>query len=120
MKAVNYILVNLVHKGLENGGGVSKAVGHDEVFVVPSCGDKGRLPSGAFTYTDKVKCTSQVKFCIDVGAAHLFKGRWDQRETVLDRDVIHGTVINTWMETTILFSNKEAGCSRGTQTNETV
>jgi hypothetical protein len=36
---------------------------------------------------------------------HLFKGHWDQRkrETVLDRDVIQGTVVNTWRKTTVLF-----------------
>ena len=39
----------------------------------------------------------------------LFKVRWDQRkrETVLDYDVIQGTVINTWTETTVLLSNEE-------------
>ena len=89
-KAVDHIVENLVHNGLENGGGVRKAIGHDQVFVVPSSGDKGSLPVFAFTYTDKVICTSQV---------YLFKGRWDQRKTVLDRDVIQGRVINTWTET---------------------
>lgn len=78
---------------MEDGGGVSKAIGHDQVFVVPSCGDKGRLPFVAFTYTDKVICTLQVEFCLDVGAVHLFKGCWDQRKTVLD--IIQRTLINT-------------------------
>ena len=113
------ILQNLVHKGLEDGGGVTKAVGHDQVFVVPSCGDKGRLPFVAFTYTDKVICTSSIKK--DDGVAHLFKGRWDQRNTVLGRDVIQGMVINTWMETTVLFSNEEALHSQARRrTNETI
>ena len=88
---VDHILENFVHIGLEDGGGVRKAVWHDQVFIVPLSGDKGRLPFVIFTYTDKVICTSQVEFSIDVVAAHLFKGRWDQRkrEMVLDRDVIH-------------------------------
>jgi hypothetical protein len=122
-KAIDHILENLVHKGLADGGGVSKAVGHDQGLVVPSCGDKGHLPFIPFAYTDKVICTSLVEFCIDVGAAHFFKGRWDQREreTVLDHDVIQGMVINTWTESTVIFSNEEAGCSRGRRrANETI
>jgi hypothetical protein len=88
---------------------VCKAVGHDQVFVVHSSCDKGHLPFIAITYTDKVICTLQVEFSIYVGAAHLFKDRWDQRkrETVLDQDVIQGTIINTWTETTILFPTKK-------------
>ena len=79
-KVVDHILENLVHKGLEDNEGVRKAVGNDQLFVVPSSGDKGRLPFVAFTYTNKIKCTSQGEFSIDVGAAHLFQGRWDQRK----------------------------------------
>ena len=74
-------------------------------------------------YTVKVIGTSQVEFCIDVDVAHLLKGHWNQRkrETVLDHDVIWGMVINTWMETTILFSNEEVGHCRGRgRTNDTV
>jgi hypothetical protein len=88
-KAVDHILENLVHKGLEDGGGSHKAVGQDLVFIVPLSGDKGRLSFAVFTYYTVI-CTSQVGFRIDVGVAHLFKGRWVQKkkETVLDRDVI--------------------------------
>jgi hypothetical protein len=64
-KAVDYIVENLIHKRLEDGGSVSKAIGHDEVFVSPWCDDKRCLPFVAIWDTDKVICTSQ--FCIDVG-----------------------------------------------------
>ncbi len=45
---------HLMHKVLEYGGGVDKAIGHDEKFIVTSRGHKSCLPLVPLTYSDEV------------------------------------------------------------------
>ncbi len=52
---------NLVHKFLEDGGGVDKAEGHNEVLVVAGRSNECHLPLIAFLDPNEVVQTSQVQ-----------------------------------------------------------
>lgn len=43
-KVIEELPEHLVHKPLEEGRGIVKAIWHDEIFVVPRWGNEARLP----------------------------------------------------------------------------
>ncbi len=61
-----------MHKVLEYGGGVDKAIRHDEAFVVAGRHHKCRLPLSPLMYPDEVICTAEVQLGEDGGSAEMF------------------------------------------------
>ncbi len=61
-----------MHKVLEYGGGVDKAIRHDVIFVVAGRCHKLRLPLVPLMYSDEVICAAKVQLGEYEGSAEMF------------------------------------------------
>jgi hypothetical protein len=114
-KLANSVSKELIHSTLESGRGVAQPKRHDKPFIVTngsgkSClGNISRLDldlmiaGGKIQGSEVLRTIKHVQEVINTG-----KGI-----SILDSDLVQGTIIHTHPQSTILFTNKENGGTIG-------
>ena len=90
MSLVDQVLQDVVHHGLEGGGGVGKAEEHDRWFEEPSVGTEGSLPLVSFLYSYVIVSPPNIQLGKDPGPLQLVDELLYQRQgvAILDRAFI--------------------------------
>ena len=112
---IQEVTKNVVHKTLEGGGCIGESERHNCPFKRAVASAESSLPFITFSYANKVIGVPEVKGHIDAsftssGKEIVNKGKWI---TVLLRDLIKATEIDTKSKRAILFSDKEDQSSMG-------
>ncbi|GBG83683.1 hypothetical protein CBR_g37484 [Chara braunii] len=86
---------DVIHGGLECGGGIGESEEHHEEFVVPEARAKGGLVGVLLADVDLVEATAEINLGEILGSTEAIKKLGYAREwvLVLDRDPIQGTIV---------------------------
>ncbi|GBG86128.1 hypothetical protein CBR_g41031 [Chara braunii] len=108
---------DVVHGGLECGGGVGETERHYEKLVVPEAGAKGGLVGVLLADADLVEATAEVDLGEVFGSTEAIKkfGYPGKRILVLDRDPVQGAVVCAHAEFRgiVLLDEETAGSEWG-------
>ncbi|GBG67438.1 hypothetical protein CBR_g573 [Chara braunii] len=108
---------DVVHGGLECGGGVSETERHYEKLVVPEAGAEGGLVGVLLADADLVEATAEVDLGEVFGSTEAIKkfGYPGKQILVLDRDPVQGAVVRAHAEFrgAILLDEETAGTEGG-------
>ena len=102
---------NGIHKGLEGGGGVAEAEGHDEGLEEAKGAFESGLPLVAMLDANIVVAPTDVELCKVARALELvdkFRNQ-GQRSSVFYGDVVEVPIVLNGSEAVALFFDKEKG-----------
>ncbi len=108
-RAVEELPEHLVHKLLEDRGGVGKAIRHNKVFIVAGWSNECRLLLIALPDPNEVVCTAQVQLREDAGPTEFIEHGRDQGKWIgkLNSLGIQSSIINAWPQAPVLLTHKE-------------
>lgn len=113
---VQEIAEDVVHEGLEGGGGVGETEGHDKGFEVAVASAESGFPLVTLLDSYEVVGPTEVEFGEDLGTAEAVDGLSNEGKgsSVLDGNLVEASVVDTKSQAVVLLFDEEdrSACGR--------